>query len=69
MHEFFYRYIPRFTKGICRISFNRWGNPRYTLLTGDVHLTNSTDSVLAEVEFLNVFGYVLFPKVLRTLHQ
>lgn len=66
MPLFFYKYLPRFTTGLCQVTTDKWGLVHYKLLTGDIHPTTHPDSVIAEVSYLNVFGAVTFPTILRT---
>jgi hypothetical protein len=65
MRLLIFKYFPRFMVGMCAMRINKWGEVKLRLVVGSVHITPTTDFKLAEVEFLNLFGFVLFPRIIN----
>jgi len=54
------------TVGTFSLRTDQWGNPTYKLLTGAVHISPSSKFKITKVEYFNVLGFMVYPRILST---
>lgn len=69
MPEIIYRYLPRFHTGLFIVTKKPTGGLDYRFITGQVIYPSDPNQFIAEVEFLNVFGFVFTPKIIAILRK
>jgi len=72
MPTIIYKYLPRFSTGLFLVKSKPGCKPgvySYRLLTGKVTYPTAPGNFLAEVEYLNLFGFILFPTITFTFRK
>lgn len=52
------------TVGTFSLRTDRRGNPTYKLVTGAVHIVPSSKFKIIRVEYFNVLGFMVYPRIL-----
>ena len=69
MPKVIYRYLPRFHTGLFIVTKKPNGDYHYRFITGQVIYPEAPNQFIAEVEFLNVFGFVFAPIIIAILRK